>query len=105
MPGDPHQCRLYAGRCFALAKRARKPEARQLFREMAETWNRLAAEIEADQTLFQAISEMDFGEPHDDLPNALKLAWESTPKVNVVAHGKKTQAAKRLDTPRGESTS
>ena len=48
-PGNPYQCRLYAGRCLALAKRARKPQARQVFTEMAETWNRLAAEMEADQ--------------------------------------------------------
>ena len=73
MPGDPHQCRLYAGRCLGLAKRARKPEARQMFREMAETWNRLAAELEADQTLLQAISEIELGGPDDDLPNGLKL--------------------------------
>ena len=49
MPGNPRQCRLYAGRCLALAKRARKPGARQVFTEMAAMWNRLAAEIEADQ--------------------------------------------------------
>ena len=73
MPGDPQHCRLNAGRCFALAKRARKPEARQVFREMAETWNRLAAEAESDQTLLQAISERELGGPDDDLPHALKL--------------------------------
>ena len=73
MPGDPHQCRLYAGRCFALAKRARKRDARQVFTEMAETWNRLAAEFEADQTLFKALSEIELGGPDDDRPNALKL--------------------------------
>jgi hypothetical protein len=72
MPGDPHQCRLYAGRCLALAKRARKPRVRQVFTEMAETWNRLAAEMEADQPLLQA-SKMEFREPSDDLPNAVKL--------------------------------
>ena len=42
MPGDPRQCRLNAARCLALAKRVRKPEARQVFTEMAETWNRAA---------------------------------------------------------------
>jgi len=73
MPGDPRQCRLYASRCLALAKRSRNPEARQAFTEMAKTWNRLAAEMEADQTLFQAISEMELDEPYDALPNALKL--------------------------------
>ena len=76
MPGDPHHCRLNAGRCLALAKRARKPEARQVFREMAETWNRLATEMEADRSLFPAISEMDFGEPCDALPQMAKLCIE-----------------------------
>ena len=73
MPGDPRQCRLYATRCLVLAKRARKPEARQVFTEMAKTWNRLAAEAECDQTLFYAISEMELDEPYDSLPNALRL--------------------------------
>jgi hypothetical protein len=76
MPGDDrHQCRLNAVRFRALAKRARRPEARQIFTEMAETWNRLAAETASDQPLFQAISEMELVEPDDALPNALKLRW------------------------------
>jgi hypothetical protein len=75
MPADPRQCRLNAARCLALAKRTQKPEARQVFTEMAETWNRLAAETECDQTLFQAISEMELGEPYDALPNALRLRF------------------------------
>ena len=48
-------------------------EARQIFAEMVETWNRLAAEAESDQTLLQAISERELGGPDDDLPHALKL--------------------------------
>lgn len=73
MPANPHQCRLYASRFFALAKNARSREARQIFAEMAETWNRLAAEAESDQTLLQAISERELGGPDDDLPHALKF--------------------------------
>lgn len=73
MPANPHQCRLYASRFFALAKNARGWEARQIFAEMAETWNRLAAEAESDQTLLQAISERELGGPDDDLPHALKF--------------------------------
>ena len=73
MPGDSRQCRLNAPRCLALAKRVRKPEARQVFTEMAETWNQLSPKTECDQTLFQAISEMELGEPYDALPNALRL--------------------------------
>jgi hypothetical protein len=73
MPGDPPQCRLNAARCLALANRVRKPGARQIFIEMAETWNRLASLAECDQTLFEAISEIGFDEPYDALPNALRL--------------------------------
>ena len=54
MPANPRQCRLYASRFFALAKNARSREARQIFAEMAETWNQLAAEAESDQTRLQA---------------------------------------------------
>ena len=73
MPGDPRQCRVNATRCLALANRVRKPEVRQLFIEMAETWNRLASLAECDQMLFEAISEIGFEEPYDALPNALRL--------------------------------
>jgi hypothetical protein len=31
MPSDPHQCRLHARRCLALAKRARSPETQRVF--------------------------------------------------------------------------
>ena len=73
MPGDPHQCRVLAARYVALAKRAWRPEVRQVFSEMAETLSRLAAETESDQALYQTISEMELGEPYDALPTALKL--------------------------------
>ena len=66
---DPRQSRLYASRCFALAKIARSPKARQVFIEMAETWNRLATEAESAP----GISEMKLSGPYDDLPSALKL--------------------------------
>jgi hypothetical protein len=67
MPANPRQCHLYASRFLALAKNARSPEARQIFAQMANTWNRLAAE--ADQTLLQ----MQLGVPDDDPPQDLKL--------------------------------
>ena len=73
MPADPRRCRSYAARCFALSKSAREPKARQVFSEMAETWNRMAAEAESDHTLFQSISEMELGERDDALPIPLKL--------------------------------
>jgi hypothetical protein len=71
MPADPHRCRYYAAHCFALERRARDPKSRQIFSEMAETWNQLATE--SDQALFLSIPVMELGEPDDALPNPLKL--------------------------------
>jgi hypothetical protein len=73
MPGDPHQCRLNAARCLALARRSRRPEPQEAFRAMALTWKQLAAETEADDALLRVISEMQFGEPFEVLPMALGL--------------------------------
>ena len=77
MPGDPHQCRSHAERCLTLAERARKPEARQTFITLAETWTRLAAELEADQTLLKALDELQFSEPYEDLPVALNFSSQA----------------------------
>ena len=46
---------------------------RQGLTELAQTWNRLAAEIESDEALFQAISEIELGEPYEALPRALRI--------------------------------
>lgn len=73
MPADPRQCRFYAARCFALAKARTPAEGATVFSELAETWNRLAAETESDQTQSQSISDMEFGETDDALPTAIKL--------------------------------
>ena len=73
MPGDPHQCRLNAARCSALARRSRMPEVKQNFRAVALTWKQLAAETEADEALLRVISEIQFGVPSEALPLALGL--------------------------------
>jgi hypothetical protein len=73
MPGNSDQCRMNAARCSKLAERARRPEMRQAFTALADTWTRLAAELESDQALLRAISEMEFSEPYEALPLALKL--------------------------------
>jgi hypothetical protein len=75
MPGDPHQCRLNAARCLALARRSRRPrpEAMETFAAMAVTWKQLAAEMEADDALLRVFSQMEFGEPSEALPLALGL--------------------------------
>ena len=56
MPGNPEQCRLNAARCLKLAKRARRPEMRETFTALADTWTRLAAEHDSDEALLRAIS-------------------------------------------------
>ena len=73
MPNDPHQCRLNAARCLALARRSTKPEAQAAFQTMALTWKQLAAQTEADEALLKVISDMQFGEPSEALPLALGL--------------------------------
>jgi hypothetical protein len=85
MPGDPEQCRLNAARCLKLAKRARRPEMRETFTALADTWTRLAAEHESDEALLRTISELEFGKPYEALPLALKLrSWPtSVTKGNV----------------------
>jgi hypothetical protein len=71
MPSDPRQCRINAARCLALAKRARKPEARDVWTKMAETWERLA-EIGSHQP-YTEIPEIEFGGADGALPDPLKL--------------------------------
>lgn len=73
MPGDPYQCRMNAARCLRLAKRAWRADVRQRLTELAQTWNRLAAEIESDEALFQAISEIELEEPYEALLRALRI--------------------------------
>jgi hypothetical protein len=73
MPGNPHQCRLNAARCVALARRSRRRETQESFTAMALTWKQLAAETEADDGLLRVFSKMEFCEPSDALPLALGL--------------------------------
>jgi hypothetical protein len=73
MPGDPAQCRLYAARYFQLSERAKNPARRQRLASLAQTWTKLAAELESDQALLNALSEISVGEPFYAVPEALKL--------------------------------
>lgn len=73
MSGDPHQCRINAARCIALSRRAWRPEVRQAFSDLAEMWERVAAETEADGILSRALAEITLGEPYEALPRALNL--------------------------------
>jgi hypothetical protein len=76
LPGNAHLCRMKARICKALARRAWRPEVSQSYSELAEIWNRLAAETEADNTLYRALAEIELGEPYEVLPLALNLrSW------------------------------
>jgi hypothetical protein len=79
MLGNPEECRLNAARCLKLAKRTRRPELRETFTALADTWTRLAAEHESDEALLRAISELEFSKPYEALPLALKLhSWPTS---------------------------
>jgi hypothetical protein len=73
MPGDPEQCRLNAVRCLKLSQRAKDPTRRHILAALAETWRKLAAELESDQRLLNALSELEFGEAFYAVPEALNL--------------------------------
>jgi hypothetical protein len=79
MSGNSLECRLNAARCLRLADRASRPQARENFTAMAETWTSLAAQLECDQTLLSTLAELDFSEPYEAMPLALKLrSWSAT---------------------------
>ena len=80
MPGNPHECRLNAARCYELAEIAVKLESRRSFITLANLWKELAAELESDQAFLNAMSELEFSpqacEPYEVLPSVLNLrSW------------------------------
>jgi len=46
MPGDSKECRQHALTCVRLAQTAASPQAREQFASLANTWLRLAADLE-----------------------------------------------------------
>jgi hypothetical protein len=75
MADDPHDCRLNAKRCLELAGSAATPEDRQALLALAETWKQLTAEMESEEALLQALTEMErVSEPWNALPEALHLS-------------------------------
>jgi hypothetical protein len=73
MPGDPAKCRLIGMRYFELSERAQDPERRENLAALAKTWSRLAAELECDQALLNALSQLSFDESPYAVPEALNL--------------------------------
>ena len=46
MPGDPKECRQHALNCVRLAQTSSTPQAIEEFASLANTWLRLAADLE-----------------------------------------------------------
>jgi hypothetical protein len=51
MPGDPGECREHAKTCLRLAAEAHSSQAKETFESLAESWLRLAADLEAAKAL------------------------------------------------------
>lgn len=45
-PGDPEECRQYAARCRELADQTNDPLAQKAYLDLAQSWSRLADELE-----------------------------------------------------------
>jgi hypothetical protein len=61
---------------------------RQNLTALAETWTKLAAQLESDEALLNALSELEVSEPIDALTLALKLrSWptRSNERRRIVA--------------------
>jgi hypothetical protein len=59
MPGDPKECREHASNCRILAAQATTPSTRATFLNLAEAWERLAAELESAQVFLRAMGAVE----------------------------------------------
>jgi hypothetical protein len=59
MPGDPKECRQHAANCRRLADEAGTVLTRETFLNLADTWERLAAELESAQVFIRVMEEME----------------------------------------------
>lgn len=53
MPGNPKKCREHARECQRLADLARSEQARQTFQNLADSWTRLANQLECTGALLE----------------------------------------------------
>jgi hypothetical protein len=71
MPGNPKECRDNADCCRRLAGTATGVTARQTFLNLADTWERLASELENAQAFLKTMEEIEPPTPFDG-PKRLK---------------------------------
>jgi hypothetical protein len=53
VPGDPKECREHAKHCLELAAQAPSPLAKAQFESLAQTWARLAVDIDRTKVLLE----------------------------------------------------
>jgi hypothetical protein len=63
MPGTPKECRDNADCCRRLAETATGVTARETFLNLADTWDRLACELENAQAFLEAMEEIEPPKP------------------------------------------
>ena len=59
MPGDPKECRQHALTCARLAQTSASPQARERFASLANTWLRLAEDLERTWALLEMFDDED----------------------------------------------
>jgi hypothetical protein len=74
VPGDPKECKMHAANWRTLAAQATSPAAKKTFTNLAETWDRLAAELESAQTFLKAMGAIDPKKPSE--PSSLLVDRE-----------------------------
>jgi hypothetical protein len=57
MPGDPKECRQHALNCMLHANAATTVEAKQTFHNLAQSWTRLAVELESARAFLNALTD------------------------------------------------
>jgi hypothetical protein len=60
MPGDPHECRERAKRCWALAAEVKNPALKESLVNLAQRWSALPTDLEARKHLLEAWGEPGF---------------------------------------------
>jgi hypothetical protein len=58
MTNDPNECRANARLCLRRAQKAARPDTQQLFLDLAASWNRIAAELEAAEGFTSLAQEL-----------------------------------------------
>jgi hypothetical protein len=66
MPGDPTKCRERAMDCLLLAKEASDAQSKQMFLDLAQSWSRLAAELDDTLAFLNTLKTIKFEEGSEE---------------------------------------